>query len=68
MKIKKERLQQAIQQQAERLFEETSTLREEKLFLTKSQYELDPEGWKKLIRQRGLPDTAIEIIPEVFKP
>lgn len=39
---------------------------QEKLFLTQKQYDLDPEGWKKLLEQRGLSEDSIEIIPAVF--
>ena len=67
MRIKKERIRQAIEKSAKQLFEESIILAPEKLYLTKTQYELDPEGWKKILRQRGLPADAIEIIPEVFK-
>lgn len=68
MKIKKERLHAAIEESAKHLFEESGDIKKEKLYLTRRQYELDLEGWKKLLRQRGLPDDAVEIIPEIFSP
>ena len=67
MKIKKERLQAAIQDACKTLFEESIILSEEKLYLTQKQYDLDPEGWRRILRQRGLPEDAIEIIPAVFE-
>lgn len=68
MKVSKERIQAAIQEGAQRLFEDSGKVPQPKLYLTKKQYDLDPEGWKKMVRQKGLPESAIEIIPDVFQP
>lgn len=67
MKIKKERLQQAIEDGAKKLFEDSGRLSAPKLYLTQKQYDLDPEVWKQILRDRGLPENAIEIIPAVFE-
>lgn len=66
MKIKKEQMQAAIQDACKTLFEDSGQITQSKLYLTQKQYDLDPEGWKKLLKQRGLPEDAIEIIPAVF--
>lgn len=68
MKKNKEHLQQAIENSAKRLFEDSGRLNTPKLYLTQKQYDLDPEGWKQILRDKGLPEDAIEIIPKVFKP
>lgn len=63
----KERLKKALEEAAARMFHDSGQPKEEHLFLTKKQYESDPDGWHDVLRQRGLPDDAIIIIPEVFK-
>lgn len=62
----KNRLKKAIEQAAERLLYDTEQPKERYLYLTKKQYESDPDGWHDVLRQRGLPDDAIKIIPSVF--
>lgn len=66
MRYTKAKIKEAIEQSAAELFEQTGQPQREKLFLTQKQYDLDPEGWKKLLRQRGLSEDSIEIIPAVF--
>lgn len=66
MRHTKEAIKQAIQDSTRQLFEDSGLLGQPKLYLTRKQYELDPEGWAKVLRQKGLPDDAIEFIPEVF--
>jgi hypothetical protein len=65
-KYYKEKLKKAIEQAAERLFHDSGQPEEEYLYLTRRQYESDPDGWHSVLRQRGLPDDAIVIIPDVF--
>ena len=36
------------------------------LFLTKKQYESDPDWWHDVLRKRGLSDDTIIIVPSVF--
>ena len=62
----KEELKKAIEQVAGRWFRDSSQMKEEHLYLTRKQYEVDPDGWHDVLRQRGLPDDAIVFIPEVF--
>ena len=62
----KAKIKEAIKQSAAELFEQSAQPQQEKLFLTQKQYDLDPEGWKKLLKQRGLSEDSIEIIPAVF--
>lgn len=66
MKYTKAKIKEAIEQSAAELFEQAGQPQREKLFLTQKQYDLDPEGWKKLLRQLGLSEDSIEIIPAVF--
>lgn len=66
MRYTKAKIKEAIEQSAAELFEQAGQPQREKLFLTQKQYDLDPEGWKKLLKQRGLSEDAIEIIPAVF--
>lgn len=63
----KEKLKEAIEQASERLLRDSSQPKERYLYLTKKQYESDPDGWHDVLRQRGLPEDAIIIIPEVFR-
>lgn len=63
----KDKLKKAIEQAAERLLRDSSQPKERYLYLTRKQYESDPDGWHDVLRQRGLPENAIIIIPEVFK-
>jgi len=62
----KKKLKKALEQAAERLFHDTGQPKERYLYLTKKQYESDPDGWHDVLRQRGLPEDAIKIIPSVF--
>lgn len=66
MRYTKAKIKKAIKQSAAELFEQSGQPQQEKLFLTQKQYDLDPEGWKRLLRQRGLSEDSIEIIPAVF--
>lgn len=63
----KEQLKRAIEQASERLFHDTGQPKKTYLYLTKKQYESDPDGWHDVLRQRGLPDDAIVFIPDSFK-
>ena len=63
----KEQLKRAIEQASKRLFHDTGQPKKTYLYLTKKQYEVDPDGWHDVLRQRGLPEDAIIFIPEVFK-
>lgn len=65
-KYHKEKLKKAIVQASRRLFGETCQPKETHLYLTRKQYESDPDGWHDVLRQRGLPEDAIIIIPSVF--
>lgn len=40
---------------------------ERRLYLTRKQYEIDPDGWHDVLRQFGLPDDAIVFIPDSFE-
>lgn len=60
------KLKKAIEQAAERLLRDSGHPKERYLYLTKKQYESDPDGWHDVLRQRGLPEDAIKIIPSVF--
>lgn len=62
----KNRLKKAIEQAAKRLLHDSEQPKERYLYLTKEQYESDPDGWHDVLRQRGLPEDAIKIIPSVF--
>lgn len=62
----KEQLKRAIEQASERLFHDTGQPKKTYLYLTKKQYESDPDGWHDVLRQRGLPDDAIVFIPDSF--
>lgn len=64
--MKKAKIQKAIQEAANRFFHTKVEPHPRKLYLTKRQYECDPDGWHDVLRQSGLPDDAIVIIPEVF--
>ena len=61
------RLKKAIEQAARRLLYDTEQPKERYLYLTTEQYEIDPDGWHDVLRQRGLPEDAIKIIPSVFE-
>lgn len=65
-KYYKNKLKKAIEQAGERLLHDSGQPKERYLYLTKKQYELDPDGWHDVLRQRGLPEDAIKIIPSVF--
>jgi len=65
-KYYKDKLKKAIEQAAERLLHDSGQPKERYLYLTKKQYESDPDGWHDVLRQRGLPEDAIKIIPSVF--
>lgn len=60
-------LRKAIEKTISRLHREPSTQRKTHLFLTKKQYESDPDGWHEMLRQHGLPDSAIVIVPDFKK-
>ena len=62
----KKKLKKALEQAAERLFHDTGQPKETYLYLTKKQYESDPDGWHDVLKQRGLPEDAIKIIPSAF--
>ena len=62
----KNRIKKAIEQAAKRLLYDSKQPKERYLYLTKEQYEIDPDGWHDVLRQRGLPEGAIKIIPSVF--
>lgn len=62
----KNRLKKAIEQAGKRLLYDTAQPKERYLYLTRKQYESDPDGWHDVLRQRGLPEDAIKIIPSVF--
>ena len=62
----KEKLKKAIEKAAGRWFQDSNQPKEEHLYLTRKQYEVDPDGWHDVLRQRGLPDDAIVFIPDVF--
>lgn len=61
-KTQKAALKRAIEEGAKRLMEETNQLQPEHLYLTQRQWELDPEGWEKIIRSRH--GGSIQIIDE----
>lgn len=63
----KKQLKKAIEDSASRLFKDSGRLTVPKLYLTERQYESDPDGWHDVLRQRGLPEDAIVIVPEVFR-
>lgn len=63
----KNKIKKAIEQAAKRLLYDTEQPKERYLYLTKEQYEIDPDGWHDVLRQRGLPEGAIKIIPSVFE-
>lgn len=62
----KNRLKKEIEQAAKRLIYDSKQPKERYLYLTMEQYEIDPDGWHDVLRQRGLPEDAIKIIPSVF--
>lgn len=61
----KNKIKEAIEQAAKRLLYDSGQPKVEYLYLTKEQYEIDPDGWHTVLRQRGLPKDAIVIIPEL---
>lgn len=65
-KYYKDKLKKAIEQASERLLYDSGQPKERYLYLTRKQYESDPDGWHDVLRQRGLPEDAIKIIPSVF--
>lgn len=62
MNIKPESLIKA----AKLLLYDSEQPKERYLYLTREQYESHPDGWHDVLRQRGLPEDAIKIIPSVF--
>ena len=62
----KKKLKKALEQAGERLLHDSGQPKERYLYLTRKQYESDPDGWHDVLRQRGLPEDAIKIIPSVF--
>ena len=62
----KNRIKKKIEQAAKRLLYESKQPKERYLYLTMEQYDSDPDGWHDVLRQRGLPEDAIKIIPSVF--
>ena len=62
----KNRIKKEIEQAAKRLLYDSKQPKERYLYLTMKQYEIDPDGWHDVLRQRGLPEDAIKIIPSVF--
>ena len=62
----KNRIKKEIEQATKRLLYDTEQPKARYLYLTSEQYELDPDGWHDVLRQRGLPEDAIKIIPSVF--
>ena len=62
----KKKLKKALEQAGERLLHDYGQPKERYLYLTRKQYESDPDGWHDILRQRGLPEDAIKIIPSVF--
>lgn len=65
-KYYKDKLKKAIEQASERLLYDSGQPKERYLYLTRKQYESDRDGWHDVLRQRGLPEDAIKIIPSVF--
>lgn len=63
----KEQLKRAIENASARLLRNTGQPKEKYLYLTRKQYDIDPDGWHDVLRQRGLPDDAIVFIPDSFK-
>ena len=63
----KEKLKKAIEQAAKRLLYDSKQPKERYLYLTTEQYEIDPDGWHDVLKQRGLPDDAIVFIPDSFE-
>lgn len=59
----KEKLEKAINHASGRMFYNP----EQHLYLTRKQYEIDPDGWHDVLRQHGLPDDAIVFIPDSFR-
>lgn len=59
-------LKKEIERAVGRLSDKSRQMNERHLYLTREQYESDPDGWHDVLRQRGLPDDAIIIIPSVF--
>lgn len=62
----KRRLKKAIEQTTRRLFQDSGQPKKTYLYLTRKQYESDPDGWHDVLRQRGLPKDAIIFIPDTF--
>lgn len=60
----KNRIKEAIEQEVKRLLYDSEQPKVEYLYLTKEQYESDPDGWHAILRQRGLPEDAIVLISE----
>lgn len=56
----------ALEQALVRVSHNTDKPKKVHLFLTKNQYECDPDWWHDVLRQRGLPDDAIVIVPSGF--
>ena len=65
-KYYKNKLKKALEEAAAGMFHDPGKPKEVHLFLTRKQYESDPDGWHDVLRQRGLPDDAIIIVPSVF--
>lgn len=63
----KEQFKRAIENASARLLHDTGQSKERYLYLTRKQYEIDPDGWHDVLRQHGLPDDAIVFIPDSFR-
>lgn len=63
----KKAFKKEIEQAIGRLSHKSRQMNERYLYLTREQYEIDPDGWHDVLRQRGLPEDAIKIIPSVFE-
>lgn len=38
-----------------------------RLYMTKAQYELDPDGWRTILRDAGLPEENIVVVPPTIE-
>jgi hypothetical protein len=59
-------MKRAFEQALARMPYDTDKPKKVHLFLTKKQYESDPEWWHDVLRRRGLSDDTIVIVPSVF--
>lgn len=64
MKKHEKSIPELIEKEIQRL-REPQQIAEPHLYLTKRQYEDDPTGWHDVLRNFGLPDDAIIIIPDI---